>query len=310
MKQQPFLLHLVAAAVTLAASQASLAQSPAASAGVPVSMVVTVEPHHGAEATSIASENVAVYEGRSRAQVTEWVPLQGDRAGLELFILLDDAAHSSYGTQLEDLRHFILTQPASTKIGVAYMQQGGPKVVQNLTADHTVAANALHVSLGNLANSASPYLALQQLIDQWPATKDRREVLMISNGSDADFGDFGADNPYVDAAIEKAQRANVIVFAISSTGDDIGSNQGTRGRNYLAQLAEETGGESYYYRSSAPTSFAPYLEDSTRQLSRQYLVTFLARPEKRAGMQSVKVRSEAPHEQLVSAERVYVPAAE
>jgi hypothetical protein len=226
---------------------------------------------------------------------------------LELFILLDDASHTSYGTQLEDLRHFIVAQPATTKVGVAYMQQGGPKITQNLTADHVLAANALHITLGDLANSASPYLALDQLIDQWPATTDRREVLMISNGSDAEFGDFSADNPYVDAAVEKAQRANVIVFAISSTGEDIGSNQGTRGRNYLAQIAEQTGGESYYYQSSAPTSFAPYLEDSTRQLAHQYLVTFLAKPEKRAGMQSVKIRTEVPHAQLVSAERVYVP---
>jgi hypothetical protein len=50
------------------------------------------------------------------------------------------------------------------------------------------------------------------------------------------------------------------------------------------------------------------LEDSTSRLNRQYLVSFLVQPGKKAGMQSVKVRTEVPHAQLVAAEKVYVPA--
>ena len=33
--------------------------------------------------------------------VASWVPLQGDRAGLQLFILIDDTARASLGLQLE-----------------------------------------------------------------------------------------------------------------------------------------------------------------------------------------------------------------
>ena len=39
----------------------------------------------------------------------------------------------------------------------------------------------------------------------------------------------------------------------------------------------------YYNLTTAPTSFAPYLDDSTRRLTRQYLVTLLARPGEDAG---------------------------
>jgi hypothetical protein len=77
MKQERFIFHLFAAVVMLAAAQPGIAQSSAASAGVPVSMVVTLEPHHGSEAPGISSGNVTVYEDRARAQVTDWVPLQG-----------------------------------------------------------------------------------------------------------------------------------------------------------------------------------------------------------------------------------------
>jgi hypothetical protein len=37
----------------------------------------------------------------------------------------------------------------------------------------------------------------------------------------------------------------------------------------------------------ATVSFKPYFEDISRQLGHQYLLTFLAKPEKKAGMQSV-----------------------
>jgi hypothetical protein len=45
-----------------------------------------------------------------------------------------------------------------------------------------------------------------------------------------------------------------------------------------------------------------------RRLTRQYLLTFLAKPEKKAGMQPVKLMTEVPNAQLVSPDRVYVPA--
>jgi hypothetical protein len=50
------------------------------------------------------------------------------------------------------------------------------------------------------------------------------------------------------------------------------------------------------------------MEDITRKLNHQYLLTFMAKPQKKAGMQRVKVQTEVPNAELVSADRVYVPA--
>ena len=71
---------------------------------------------------------------------TDWIPLQGEHAALELFILLDDASGTSLGSQLEDIRRFINAQPATTRIGVGYMRDGTVAMAQNLTDDHTMAA--------------------------------------------------------------------------------------------------------------------------------------------------------------------------
>src|SRR5215831_14250440 len=61
-----------------------------AESGLPVSMVVTVQGRSGSELPLITTENVIVNESRNRAKITDWVQLRGERAGLELFFLLDD----------------------------------------------------------------------------------------------------------------------------------------------------------------------------------------------------------------------------
>jgi len=50
---------------------------------------------------------VLVFEGHDRDKVIDWVPAQGDHAALELFVLLDDGAAETLGSQLDDLRKFM-----------------------------------------------------------------------------------------------------------------------------------------------------------------------------------------------------------
>jgi hypothetical protein len=309
MKQSRLVLRVFSAmAMLLTAAQCAIAQT-SNPAGVPVSMVVTAQARHGSTMPGIGRQDVTVYQGRTSVKVTGWTPLQDDRAGAELFVLLDDSRNTSRGSQLEDLRKFILAQPASTKIGVAYMQMGGPQIVQALTSDHALAANSVRPSLSNLASSANPYISLSELMKNWSSGSDRREILMISNGIDYESND-SLDDTYVDSAIAQAQRAGIVVYTISTSGrEDSSSVFLNRARNQLSKLADETGGASYYQESGAAVSIAPYLRDSAEQLNHQYLLTFLAQPDKKAGMQSVKLKTEVPNAKLVAAARVYVPAA-
>jgi len=312
MKKYSLTLQIVVAIATLLASvQLVTAQATSSPEGPAVNLVVTVEARHGSNVPDITRDDVMVYQGRDRDRVTAWLPLQGDHAGLELFILLDDSASVSLGSQLEDIRQFISAQPATTKVGVAYMSNGIAQVAQNLTSDHALAAKALRLPLGNSGASASPYFSLGDLIKRWPASEERHEVLMITDGIDLYWGS-GPDNAYVDTVIEQAQRAGVLVFSIYTPGGGHYGHSYWRtywGQNYLSQLSDESGAESYYLIGSAPpVSFAPYLEDMARKLGRQYLLTFIPKPEKKAGMQRVKLQTEVPNAELVSADKVYVPA--
>ena len=311
MKKHFLLLGIVVVLAVLLAGLPLAAQENSAPTGPSVNLVATVEARHGSNVPTITREDVMVYQGRDRDKVTEWLPLQGDHAGLELFILLDDSSNVSLGSQLEDIRQFILAQPVSTKIGIAYMQNGIAQVMQNLNSDHTLAAKALRLPLGSPGANASPYFSLGDLIKRWPENPERREVIMVTDGIDRYWGS-GPDDAYVDTVIEQAQRAGVIVYAIYTPGEGHYGHSYWRtywGQNYLSQLADETGGEGYYLTGSAPpVSFTPYLSDVSRKLNNQYLLTFIAKPQKKAGMERIKLQTEVPNAELVSADRVYVPA--
>lgn len=291
---------------------------------VPVQMVVTVEANHGTEVPTVGREDVQIYQGHDRDEVKEWIPLRGDRARLELFVLLDDASRISLAAQLEDLRKFIVAQPPTTAIGLGYMRNSVVDVADRFTTDHAKVAKTVRLPLGELGASANPYLSVvdlikrwptdfvahQILMNRWPNIPVRHEILVVSDGIDR-LGGTGLGNPYVDAAIVEAQHAGVIIYAIYASGTGRYGRSIWRinwGQNYLSQVAEETGGEAFYLGFETPISFTPYLDDLNRRLNHQFLLAFFARPEKKAGLQRVKSRTEVPNAELVAAEKVYVPA--
>src|SRR5579862_4834436 len=307
-----FLQSFPAIAVWLFSLIPLAAQQVPSTSGVPARMVVTVEARHGADIPVINREDVMVYQERDRNTVTDWVPAQGDHAALELFILLDDSSTTTVSTQFENIRKFIAEQPASAKIGVAYMQNGSARVQQNLTSDHDQAAKALRLPLAQPGINASPYFSLSDLIKRWPESGARREVLMVSDGIDRYYGTSDLQDPYVSSAIDDAQRAGVIVYAIYNPG---AGHEGHSywlsywGQIYLSRVADETGGESYYigFNGSAP-NFGPFLDDMTQRLNHQFLLTFLAKPPKKAVLQKVKLTTEINNAELVAADKVFVPA--
>jgi hypothetical protein len=301
---------------TLAILPAVYAHQSPSENGEPVRMIVTVEPHKGADVPAVNASDVTVDEAKERDQVAAWIPAQGDHAALEFFVLIDDSSRDVLATQFADIKKFIAEQPPSTKVGIAYMQNGIASIEQNLTADHDLAIKAIRLPLGYYGANASPYFSLSDIVKKWPQDTSRHEVLMITNGFDPYYGPYYGMgdmlDPYLDAAIEDSQRAGVIVSAIyePSVGH-IGHSYWLSywGQMYLAKLTEETGGEAYYigFYGQAP-DFTPYLKDLSTRLNHQYILGLIPKPQKKAGMQAVKLKTELHNVDLTAASRVYVPA--
>src|ERR1700761_6800268 len=82
--------------------------------------VVTATTKQAEGAVTIPRDSISIYENRKLKDLTGWTPLRGERAGLQLVILLDDSSRGSLGTQLNDLKSFVTNLPPTTQVAVGY----------------------------------------------------------------------------------------------------------------------------------------------------------------------------------------------
>lgn len=257
-------------------------------------------------------EDVIVTQGKGRLKVTGWKPA----GALDLFILIDDAADTSLGSQLSDLRAFINSQAPTTSVGVGYMRNGTVQIAQNFTADHNQAAKALRLPVASNGAFGSPYLSVIDLMKRWPENSNRREVLMITDGIDRFRGGpryrgFAYISPDVSSASSVAQRTGTIIYTIFTRGvGRWGHNfwEITNGQNGIAKLSDETGGQSYFLGTQNAVSFRPYLNDLQKTLDNQYVLEFDAIKGQKSGLQYVRLNTEVAGVELSSADSVWVEA--
>ena len=240
----------------------------------------------------LQQNNVSVTVKNRPAEITQWQPLRGADAGLQLVFLFDESAPSYLALQIPSLRTFIQGLPASAEVGVAYMANGRAVFTQKLTSDHALAAKSLRITNSIPGVSASPYFCLSDLAKHWPSsTKTRRVVFMVTNGEDPYYMQADMQDPYLSSAISDSQRAGMLVYSIYFK--DVGFRRaGSFGRligqSYLLRLADETGGQTYANGLTTVVSFDPYLAQFKTSLENQYMVSITAQG---SGLQRIKVKS-------------------
>lgn len=303
---------VAAACLTAATGSLWAGQQPSAP-GVPVSIVVTLEPKRGRTIPPIEAQDITVQEGREKQPATGLQSLEGENGTMQLLLLIDDSARGTFDTEISTLKQFVNSLPPNSEVAVGYMRNGMTQVTANFTRDHAAAANTIRIAMGPGGADVSPYDSLSDAIKKWPNTgAQRKDVVMISSGIEGLGGGYTSDNPYVDAGIESAQKAGVVVYGIYSPSvGHLGHSywRNTWGQNFLSQLSDETGGEFYMIGFGSPVSFQPFLEQILQQLQHQYLLTFVARPEQKAGLQPIRVRIPEKDASIAAPDKVYVRAA-
>jgi hypothetical protein len=304
---------LAAAMIFATGMSASAAEAPT-NASVPITMTVTANVAGNKRMPEISQDDVVVRQGKSRLEVTQWVPARGARAGLELFILIDDAADSRISLQYDDLRAFINAQPASTLIGVGYMRNATVQITQDLTANHDLAAQALRLPFGYPGAYGSPYLSAVDLMKSWPVDQNRREILMITDGIGREGHHGGRHLGYrtdvdVDTACAVAQRTGTNIFSIYAPGSARirhGYWAGVNGQMNMTRLSDSTGGAAFYLGLHSPVSIRPYLDQLQSRLDNQYLLSFSAKAGKRSGLQTINLSTEVAGVDLAAHDAVWV----
>jgi hypothetical protein len=303
--------HFFAAAAGLGLMAVTSSASAQNGDQVPVQSVVTVMTKNSEAHASVQSQDFKVQVNGKSTPVSSLTPLRGDRAGLELVILIDSGARNSLGRQLDDMRQFIMSLPPTARVGVAYMQNGRAVFAGPLTPDKAAAAKGLHLPGGIGGVSASPYFCLSDLAKNWPSAdrENRREVVMITDGLDPYNRRFDPEDPYLQAAIDDSVRAGLVVNSIfwHDTGFASRTFGGTNaGQSLTTIVTDATGGMNYMQGFGNPVSFIPFFEDLNRRLQNQYELSFLAQAKAKPEIASLKVKLQMPNAKLTAPQKVVV----
>jgi hypothetical protein len=282
----------------------AVAQEIANEGPVPTSALISVSSKKNVQ---LNPEMLKLQVNRHDAPITAVTPLVPQKA--QVAILIDDGLRGSFGLQLDEIKQFLTELPPGTQALVGYMQNGAVRT-RGFSANHEEVASELRIPMSTGGISSGPYFALSDFVKQWPSSPGvTRIVLLITNGVDPYNGRpsvMNQDSPYVQTAQEDAERAGVAVYSIYYP--DAGMRGGSSsGQNYLSQLAEATGGQSFYQGNIPPVSFKPYLDQFRRAILESYTVSFRASAnrEKRDTLTQIKISSSQPGVKVIGPENVH-----
>lgn len=132
-------------------------------------------------------------------------------------IVLQENQTAEFGTQLSALRDFILSQPPNTYVGLFYLSTQSVETAAFFDSNLKKVADALRAPKGirELA-PPNPYEPLRKIIGGMYRLPDaRKEILLFSEGSDAQAGDATAgQNPYLQGAVRDAQESGIPVWVL------------------------------------------------------------------------------------------------
>ena len=298
---------ILVVAAFLAVAGAPQAQAPAAAS---VTTVVTVLGPKFTAPPAISRDDIGVYEGKEKREVTSWTPAQGEKALLQLAIVIDEASSTDLGNQLSDIKSFIIGQPKTSGVGVFYASNGTVQPASQFSNDHEAVAKTLRLPLGNFAAYSSIYLSTMSLIKGWPETPGvRREILLIADGIDRFRGD--PFSPDIQSTYVAAEKAGVILHTLYASGVGRAGHNLFRvnyGQSNLAQITDKTGGYSFFQGLQTPIAFAPYLEQLDTILKNQYFMSWnTKRPTKGKGeLRTYRIKTELRDIDISSPDQVWV----
>lgn len=274
--------------------------------------IVTVLPKSdGQLPPAVLNNDVGVKVNGKVAKVTEWKRLDSPDDRVELVVLIDSAARTSIGNNLEEVGDFFNHLPPNVQALVGYMSNGRNIFTGQFTSDADTLKHMLHLPNGSIGANGSPYFCLSDLARNWPSKNKnvRRIVVMITDGVDPYHGGIGSEDSYVKSAMDDSARANIVVYTIywkdkglvdnTAMGDNYGQNQ-------LSTITESTGGRNFWNGFGDPTDFTPFFDKLTRLLRNQYELRFVVPLKNKPEVETLRVKLSAPGAEVDVPQEVYV----
>ena len=274
--------------------------------------IVTILPKHdGDQAPNVSAQDVTIKVNGKDAKVANFESLRSDKDPIELVVLIDSSARTSLGRQLDDIAQFVNSLPPNIRATIGYMQNGNTALTGPFTTDHAAVLKGLHLPVGSSGTNGSPYFCISDLAKRWPSrdTNVRREVLMVTDGVDEYNRRYDPDDPYLQAAINDAVRAHMVIYSIywrDQGRADQTQYANNAGQNLMLNVTQATGGTSFWEGTGNPVTFQPYFEELTRRFKNQYELSFVVPLKGKPEIDNFKLKFKAPGTEVDAPQEVFV----
>ena len=303
----------LAAAGVIAIAVAAAGQDPAKPAGqvlqsdeatritvdvTRVNLLFTVTDKKGRFITDLGKDDFEVVEGKRRQTISEFTAESDLPLRLGILIDTSNSVRERFKFEQEAARQFI-DSVMRTNLDKALVVSfdTSAELVSDLITDTdklTAAIRDLHPGGGTALYDAIYFACRDKLSQDQPRHKFRRAIVIVSDGEDN-------QSRYTrDQALEMAQKADVVMYAISTNITRIE----TDGDKVLKYLAQETGGRAFF--PFKVEDLDQSFENIANELRHQYNISYRPEPLKTDGLfHAIDVRVRERKNILVNVRRGY-----
>lgn len=263
-----------------------------------VNLLFTVTDKKGHFVTDLTRDDFAVFEARRPQQILEFTAESDLPLRLGILVDTSNSIRGRFKFEQEAATEFInsIIRPQQDK-AVVVSFDSTTELIADLTGDTEKLAagiNNLRPGGGTSLYDAIYYVCRDKLMMDQPRHKFRRAIVIISDGED------NQSTHTRDQALEMAQKADVVIYAISTNISGIQSD----GDKVLKYLSTETGGMPFFpFRVE---DMSQSFENIANELRHQYNLLYRPDPVKTDGQyHTVDVRVVSRRDLVVRSRKGY-----
>lgn len=262
-----------------------------------VPVLYTVADRKGHFVTDLAQDDFEVIENKKPQKILDFS--SESNLPLRLAVLIDtsNSIRERFKFQQEAATDFVekVMRPTLDK-GIVVSFDASAELVADMTDDIGKLTNSIR-SLrpgGGTALYDAIFFACKEKLRDQPPEKYRRAMIILSDGEDN-------QSRYTrEQALEMAQRADVVIYSISTNN----SGQENDGDKILRYFAQQTGGQVFFpFKAS---ELAQSFENIANELRHQYIAVYRPEPLKNDGLyHTIDIRVKGRKDLTVRARRGY-----
>lgn len=262
-----------------------------------VNMLFTVTDKRGRFITDLSRDDFEIYEKKKAQKILEFTAESDLPLRLAVLIDTSNSIRDRFRFQQEAATAFVNGVVREKDKAIVVSFDTGAELVADLTNDTNKLEDAirdLRPGGGTALYDAVYFACKEKLMLDQPLYKFRRAMVILSDGED------NQSRYSRDQALEMAQRADVVIYSISTNN----SHQETDGDKVMKYYADQTGGQSFFPFQAKDLNQS--FENIANELRHQYNLFYRPEPEHDDGLyHTVDIKVKGRKDLLVKARKGY-----